>query len=71
MLVHISLECLIHWIHPDCSIQNFISLQVKCEVIEKASQDASNELFQSFSFQSAACCMFRVSEETLGEVLIQ
>ena len=46
-------------------------IQVKCEVIETTSQDASDGWFQCFSFQSAACCLFRASEETRGEVLIQ
>ena len=40
--------------------------QVKSEVVENTSQDTSAESFQSFSFQSAACCMVRASKETWG-----
>ena len=41
-----------------------INIQVKCEVNEKTSQDASDGLFESSSFQSAACYMVRASEDT-------
>ena len=48
------------------------STQVNCEVVEKTSQDASDECFQSFSFQSVACCMVRAhGQHSISEILDQ
>ena len=45
--------------------------QVRFELIEKTSQDASDGWFQIYPLQSAACWMIRASEKTWGQVLIQ
>ena len=36
------------------------------KLVKKTSQDASDGWVESLSVQSAACCMVRTSEETLG-----
>ena len=54
-------------VFPRFSMKFFAQqLQVKNLIVEKTSQDASDEWLQCFSFQSTACCMVRASEATWG-----